>query len=196
MSRLITLLLAVLACSLAQAQSSAPFGLKWGSPLIKANCSSISTELNGLARVCKTTKVPKAVPYAESYALIYSSSGLVKVTALGVDITGDAYGTEGTAVYEKVKAALTKKYGEPSDVYERMFVNLYTESDEFYQCLNYEGCGVMASVWDTPGMSVSVGIVGVARGVGFIKIAYEHTKFNEMLSQRDAMEETALDSGL
>lgn len=58
------------------------------------------------------------------------------------DIENDTYGSEGKEKYENIKTSLRKKYGLPTLKLEVSGLTLWNEPDEFYQCLDYDGCGV------------------------------------------------------
>ena len=61
------------------------------------------------------------------------------------DITNDAFGSKGKEMYDDIKSKLKNKYGEPTENFEFVGLRLYDESDEFYQCLSYDGCGMWTS---------------------------------------------------
>lgn len=116
--------------------------------------------------------------------------GLSKVFVQGENITGDAYGTKGKAQYEKIKSSLVNKYpntdGYQINSYEWVGDKLYKESDEFYECLGYEGCGNYVSFITSSSDNIERGVVsieiaGYRRGVGSIDLIYESEFWSEAL---------------
>ncbi|ORQ01223.1 hypothetical protein B7971_18490, partial [Vibrio cholerae] len=121
--------------------------------------------------------MPKAWSKAENYVAVTYKGRLVKVAAMSTDFTDDIYGLKGKSNYEQVKSLLTKKYGSPSTHYERVGGDLYDDADEFYQCLDYSGCGAYLSIFDYAGGVISVQLKGKRRGEGFLTIGYESPQF-------------------
>ena len=156
-----------------------PFGLNWdmsddnlkehGFTLVKEN----SSEFN----VFTSVSVPKAWSKGNTYLALTYKDQLVKVVALSVDFTNDIYGSEGKEMYNQMKALLTKKYGAPSDHYEYTGRDLYDEADEFYQCLEYSGCGHYVSIFKFSGGIIAIELEGKGRGTGYLTIGYESPGF-------------------
>jgi len=93
----------------------------------------------------------------------------------------DATGTKGIDLYHKLKANLTKRYDEPKS-YEYAGQKLYTGQDEFYQCLQYDGCGAWVSFWNTSdGDFVYINLVGVDKGAGYLILFYESKRWQELV---------------
>ncbi|EGQ9635472.1 hypothetical protein O1D87_003489 [Vibrio cholerae] len=176
---LVGLLLAIVVAG-AQAADTfpEPFGLSWGmseAGLKKLGFTQVS-DANGL-RIFSSVSVPKAWSKAENYVAVTYKGRLVKVAAMSTDFTDDIYGSKGKSNYEQVKSLLTKKYGSPSTHYERVGGDLYDDADEFYQCLDYSGCGAYLSIFDYAGGVISVQLKGKRRGEGFLTIGYESPQF-------------------
>ncbi|EGQ7835363.1 hypothetical protein H9W06_004477 [Vibrio vulnificus] len=176
---LVGLLLTVVAAG-AQAADTfpEPFGLSWGmseAGLKKLGFTQVSN--SGGLRIFSSVSAPKAWSKAENYVAVTYKGKLVKAAALSEDFKNDIYGSEGKSTYEQVKSLLTKKYGSPSTNYERVGGDLYDDADEFYQCLDYSGCGAYLSIFDYAGGVISVQLKGKRRGQGFLTIAYESPQF-------------------
>lgn len=176
---LVGLLLAIVA-AVAQAADTfpEPFGLSWGmseAGLKKLGFTQVS-DSEGL-RVFSSVSAPKAWSKAESYGAVTYKGRLVKAAAVSTDFRDDIYGSKGKSTYEQVKSLLTKKYGSPSTHYERVGGGLYDDADEFYQCLNYSGCGMYLSIFDYAGGVISVQLKGKRRGEGYLTIGYESPQF-------------------
>ena len=80
---------------------------------------------------------------------------------------------------------LSKKYGAPKSSWEQVGLDLYKDSDEFYQCLKYDGCGQYVSLYEYAGGYISLQIKGVSRGKGYLMIGYESPAF---YAAKDAIE--------
>jgi len=166
--------------------SDAPFGLKWGmsSEDLKANGVKIEYKdsKNTTTRYL-ATNLPKTMNNTDVLSLyIDSKHGLVKITWFSTDITDDAYGNKGKIKYTELKELLTNKYGSSKKEYEYIGRSLYKESDEFYQCLNYSGCGMFATVFEDEKSAIVLKIDGTSRGVGYIEIVYEHKLWQDVLT--------------
>ena len=177
------------------AEISAPSAMQWGqsqsdlkrSGLSFSNCKEA---LNGDIEYCEAKGHDKPISFAETYYVYFIKGyGLHKVLVTGKDISSDLYGSDGKASYSKVKNSLQKKYPE-SDGYEYFSCEsignkLYNESDEFYQCLNYEGCGMwymgIMGANDVDLGSFSLQLKGSSRGTGYISLTYESPNWGEYL---------------
>ena len=175
----------------AQAEFPAPFGLTWDMSVseLKAVGFSHTTDSDGFA-MYSSVSVPKAWSKAETYLAMVYKGRLVKVAAVSTDFTGDTYGSEGKKVYGQMKALLTKKYGAPDTSLERIGIKLYDEADEFYQCLEYSGCGYYTSIFSYAGGTIGVQLKGKRRGEGYITIGYESPQFESASAAIERGEES------
>lgn len=156
-----------------------PFGLTWGmseAELQKLGFTQVS-DSDGF-KIFSSVSTPKAWSKAENYVAVTYKGRLVKAAAVSTDFSDDIYGSEGKRNYNQVKELLTKKYGAPSTHYERIGGELYDGSDEFYQCLEYSGCGAYLSIFEFGGGGISVQLKGKRRGEGYLTIAYESPQFS------------------
>tara|TARA_B100000963_G_scaffold360948_1_gene394013 strand:- start:1797 stop:2348 length:552 start_codon:yes stop_codon:yes gene_type:complete len=180
---------------------SAPFGFTWSQT--KGELEALGIEMTceifpdtGI-NSCTTNSSPKRFSQAEKFYLyLVPGKGLQKVMMIGETIEGDSTGSEGKSRYGKLKSALAKKYGEPEN-YERTGLKLYDERDEFYQCLEYDGCGMYASYWSNDQLlgAISVQINGLRRGEGWISLTYESKDWGNLLNEiksKTAAEDEAL----
>jgi len=167
----------------------APMGLTWG-----ASDDDLTSKFGAIKagdqkgyEIFIINKPPITLGNIDSViGITYPKLGLVKVV-LASTISNDAFGTAGSKLYADFKAKLTEKYGKPKS-YEYINKKLYTEADEYYQCLNYEGCGSMISFFkEGQPSNVSLELSGKMRGEGALKISYESNLFSE--SQKSAEKE-------
>ncbi len=156
-----------------------PFGLTW---------NMTETDLRGIGfspatddgdlSILTSVSAPKAWSKAESYFAVTYKGKLVKAGATSVNFTNDIYGSEGKAEFARLKALLTKKYGAPQSSYERIGGKLYDEADEFYQCLEYAGCGAYLATFEMVGGLIGLQLEGKRRGEGYIRLLYESPEFS------------------
>lgn len=167
------------------AEISAPFGFVWGQTKKDIESSGITLvecqEKTGIT-TCQTTNPSKGVSFGETYLLfIDREKGLQKVALLGKTIESDITGSEGKALYEKIKGGLSEKYGKPKS-FEYSGRELYDEYDEFYQCLKYDGCGSWVSFWSpAEGGNSVLELNGLKRGSGFLRLAYESKEWSSII---------------
>jgi hypothetical protein len=173
----------------------APFGLKWGitkealgdAGIIFSECSD-----EGWVEQCRTESVPKNISMGDFYLLLFTKKyGLQKAVMLGKDISGDPNGSSGKDKYAKLKQALKNKY-EKSVSYEWVGRELWGESDEFYQCLDYEGCGSWTTYWtENHEGSIALELKGVNRGEGYIRLSYEGKLWSSAIDEKDEIQEAS-----
>lgn len=187
---IIIILAVLLLCSSTFAETNnGPFGIKWGASVKELKSMGIklkiSSESEGRFTIYTSSKLPKNLSMAEQYVLLFDKQfKLQKVMMISEDITGDVYGSEGKETYSTFKSKLQKKYGAPTVEFERVGMALYDESDEFYQCLAYAGCGRWASVFETSDTTISIELKGKSRGSGCILLTYEGPSWSKAV---DAM---------
>lgn len=178
----------------------APFGFAWGqskSDITSAGVAFTECAIDKDIETCQTSKPIKGVSFGELYALfIHKDKGLHKVIVISKDIKSDSTGAEGKALYSKVKTSLDKKYGS-SRSYEYTGNKLYEENDEFYQCLKYDGCGSWVTFWSLDnGGNALIELKGVARGHGFLRLAYESNVWSQIVDNLRANEQASDEDAL
>jgi hypothetical protein len=162
--------------ALAADGDEALFGLRWGMTPAEVRAIDVTlTKSKGdrNLEIYRTTSLPRNVSDTESYSLMFADGRLVKLWAVGKNIVNDPTGSNGKERFEALRSALTEKYGKPTSNAQTTGNKLYRESDEFYQCLAYSGCGVWASIYETSEKVVSVELKGMSRGTGFLDITAE-----------------------
>ena len=155
---------------------SAPFGLEWG--MSKEKLATMGVKLtpdDAVKDAYLATTLPKNLSDGEEYFLNFKQGfGLVRVGAFTSPFIGDWYGSKGKERYSQLKAAMVNKYGKAKREYEWTGgARIYEDSDQFYECLLYDGCGHWASVWgnDTDG-KIILEITGARPGAGFVTLIY------------------------
>lgn len=195
-------LIGITSAAIADEGYQAPLGLKWGESkesFIKNYNASLADNLQTRMRLYTIGKVPVKVPgFQDFYALVDQKYGLVKIL-IAENISEDAYGNKGTDEYKKLQDILTNKYGKPSVHYEYSGKKVYTEDDEFYQCLAYQGCGTYSSIYKPAGggtIGLEIHSKGRERGQGNIIITYESTLFNQVIREEDSESKNKAEQGL
>jgi len=174
---------------------SAPSEMQWGqsqSDLKRSGLLITECKKSGELEYCLASGHDKAISFAEAYYLYFLPSyGLQKVLVIGKDITGDLYGSEGKTTYNKVKNSLIKKYPEADGYKHSSFEytgsKLYNESDEFYQCLKYDGCGnwttFIGGENDVALGFFTIALKGSSRGAGYLNLTWESQNWGKYLGE-------------
>jgi len=175
-SILISATLAISSIAFAADGDDAMLGFKWGMSVqdVKAAGSRLEKkDTNRSLEIYEVSSVPKPLSDFEIYMLIFADGKLVKISAVGNDISGDPTGIKGKEQFKVLENTMKEKYGDPKHSYKRIGSKLYKEYDEFYQCLAYDGCGTWASIFETKDKSVVLEMNGVRRGTGYLRIVAE-----------------------
>jgi hypothetical protein len=184
----IVLALSVFVCA---QDNNAMFGLKWGMSTQQVKALGISlekksAEWNFSTYVADT--MPKALSFGESYVLIFDDNSLVKMKMVSTDITEDPYGTEGKELFDRAVEMLSKSY-KVEKVFCKSGLELYEDSDEFYECLNYEGCGYWVTGFVGENKSIVAQLEGIRRGTGYLTITAEANIFDKSLEKYKKLKE-------
>ena len=198
--RIVVAALVVFSVSAHSAELEAPLGLQWGQTQKQLKAQGVrfsDCENDKGFTQCIAKNLPKPVSFAEGYVL-YFHSGLQRALISGEVITNDAYGTQGKKQFADLKRRLTAKYGKTSHdaSLEAVGGKLYNDSDEFYQCLAYDGCGFWVATWRIGEAYVSLQLTGLARGKGRVGITYESKDFRRLIRKAKAQQADTDDAGL
>jgi ribosomal protein L18 len=165
----------------------APFGLCWGmtyTELTKAHVTIKAEQQSISLKVITVTSAPVTPPDTDSIGLGFDEArGLVKVIWASKTYKNDPYGLEGKAMYSKLKAILSERFGAPESSLsgETTGVRVFTRADEFYECLGTPGCGIWGTSWNpSQGGFVGIKIEGAGLGQGFVQATYESSAFAEI----------------
>ena len=174
---------------------SAPSEMQWGqsqSDLKRSGLLITECKKSGELEYCLASGHDKAISFAEAYYVYFIPGyGLQKVLVIGKDITGDLYCSEGKTTYNKVKNSLIKKYPEADGYKHSSFEytgsKLYNESDEFYQCLKYDGCGnwttFIGGANDVALGFFIIALKGSSRGAGYLNLTWESQNWGKYLDE-------------
>jgi len=160
----------------ADEKKEAMFGLNWGmtpKEITSLGITLIKVNEEKNFQYYITKSLPKNLSDIENYGLTFSDGKLVKLAAICKEITNDPTGSSGKKRFDVLNKSLQDKYGTPTHKYQGSGGTLFKEYDEFYECLNYAGCGVWACVYNTPTKTISLELKGQSRGTGFIALVVE-----------------------
>lgn len=196
--RIVFIIAVTILSNLADAEVTAPFGLTWGQTQSEIRAMNIQLDCDPPSSrftTCSATTMPSSVSFAEFYGLMFDrDEGLQKAILVGSDITNDVSGAKGKENFNSIRDVLANKYGEWEGI-ETIGNDLYDEYDEFYQCLNYDGCGMWASYWQADaGGFVFLELVGQSRGTGYLKLTYESPSWSNLVD-RASSETSSNDAG-
>jgi hypothetical protein len=170
------IIISALLLNIAYAGGEAAFGLNWGETIESIKNKKVDLSLlaeeDGL-KFYKCSTLPKDISDVLKYYLIFDdSSRLVKITAEFMEIKNDPYGREGKNRFANLDSLLCLKYA-PGKSYQYSGYKLYQESDEFYECLAYEGCGTWIKFYKAENKSAILQLKGIGRGNGFAVLTIE-----------------------
>jgi hypothetical protein len=118
--------------------------------------------------------------------------GLVRAGLWGKTITDDVYGIQGKDQYQQLRKLIVARYNaQPTKEVTASGDKVYRDSDEFYECLAYSGCGLYLAIWEIPPMSVSLELQGVRRGIGFVIMKVEGPNYNAAKDLQDSLASSA-----
>lgn len=129
-------------------QVEAPFGFKWGMRMSHFPVSQLLTvniiPLNDDETMIFSTTVPEGGVGEGSYRFYFVKNKLDRIVFNTFDITGENAVEQSKNVYIKLRDELTKKYGAPIEVDER----IYLESFDFFPCVTNKNCGSWKTTFD------------------------------------------------
>lgn len=175
----IVLNLAYITSSIAQEPIIQPsFGLKWS-----ASIAEIEAQYTVVERDKSTPGLTLLVLTGEQFpsntgnvfALVASEFGLVKVVWNSKNFTDDPFGNEGKEQFDILYLALSKKLGAGQKI-TTIGGSLYDENDEFYECLEYAGCGNWLAFWkgtESDNSAAMLQLKGQRRGEGYLSYGVE-----------------------
>jgi hypothetical protein len=155
------------------------FGLNWNETEaeFKAAFDVSERKVEGDLVILTTSTVNELLPSnTDTLQAIFWNDRLVKFQWTSENFTDDLYGSIGKEAYSRLSKQLTDKLGQGNET-TVVGLDLWDEADEFYQCLNYTGCGAWATIWTNPTESENLAILsleGLNRGVGYLRYGMEH----------------------
>lgn len=179
-----------LSATQASAGGEALFGLTFGMSV--AQVKRLVPDMTmfkgtGHSVIYKAKSMPKNLSDTEEYSLVFVNDKLLKLNSIGNTIKNDADGSKGKARFSTLKKSLDDKYGKATSEGQHTGLKLYQETDEFYQCLAYDGCGIWSAVYEPSGRAVVLQLNGISRGTGWVDIVAESVpEWGDSLKQKAA----------
>ena len=171
--------------SLAYCGNDAMFGLQWSMTTSQIKGMGIhltyDSTVSGISGY-KTDSLPKNHSMAEGYVLYFFKDSLVKILMVGKTIDEDYYGIKGKEIFDQVFDQISSKMTVNRKI-TYIGKKLYDELDEFYQCLDYGGCGAWVAFFTGENQRVQLELLGLKRGEGYLKIVSESFKFGDIVER-------------
>lgn len=176
------------------------FGLRWGMTVAEVKSAGVKltrVELDRNLDTYKAPSMPKNLTDFKSYSMMFANGKLIKMWGISKDIYNDPNGYSGKERFNALKYTLIGKYGKPKLSNQTIGNKLFEDSDEFYQCLSYSGCGQWAVVFETIDKTVGIELKGLSRGTGYLDITAEAIpQFSQALKEyefkKDSSDKDAL----
>ena len=175
---------------------AAPFGLEWG--LTKEKLAEMGVKLTLLypdTEFYEAKNLPKNLSDADRNFLRFKQGfGLIEISAITKDITGDLDGSKGKERYRQLKMAIVNKYGKPNKEVERIGgTDVYKDKNHFYQCLHSDGCGFWVSLWGskTDGY-IALSIETAWGNEGYVSLSYKSAALH-IAAEQEAEEQIRSD---
>jgi len=157
------------------------FGFSWGANFadVRKSYPNATVEKDGDLTVLRIVGAssPNLPSDTDFLSLLFTDKfGLIKQFWTSTNFAGDIYGSEGKEKFETLYEALSRRLGEGRE-FQYVGAELYRESDEFYECLGYEGCGAWVVFWRGTESDESIATLqleGVSRGNGYLAYSVEH----------------------
>jgi len=160
-------------------------GLAWGQTQksLSAKKYTLTNCLtNKKITACDVTQHVEGIAHDMMYILFFEANdGLQKLQMPIRYIEDDPTGEKGIDLYAQLKEAMKEKYGEPKS-YEYVGKKLYTGAKEFYQCLQYKGCGTWSSFWSLPNDDFAyISLIGAEKESAYLVLFYESKRWQEIV---------------
>jgi hypothetical protein len=114
------------------------------------------------------------------------SSGIAKVMALSKDLTTNVYGEAVKQKFDEVKAALNKKYGDPTNTFDFLGDgSVWTEPTEWMMGLA-KGERTLSAFWATANNArISLEASAAAEESGYLIVQYEYSNYETWLAEHN-----------
>jgi hypothetical protein len=140
------------------------------------------------------TTAPKPHSSFDKYVLYISpKGGLLKVLAIGKDISTDAYGLELQQAYASIVEGVSKKYGPPTNSFDYHKGDLFKDADQWMMAL-YDKDRTLESFWDITRpinnvTEIKVEAKATGRDTGFVNYVVEFVGWDQYVDERKASQD-------
>ena len=200
-SWLMVVLMVVLFPALAHGEESNKkiLGLEFGQTVAQVEAKGVvlkkhQEDKSGFV-VYVASDIPSPVPGFELYALTFFDSLLVHVKLIGKNINNDAYGIAAKAAFDKLFVSLKKKYKVTREMMQ-VGAKLYKDPGEFFECLNYPGCGMWAVIMEGDGRSLILELKGNKRASGYLSLTIEGPSFDAAIAVSERRKSAVMEDAL
>lgn len=171
--------------ALAQSPGKAPLGLEWG--LSQDDTKKLGVELgsgsdDSFGKGAALTKVPQAIGDAE---VVFGSFGyndkLFRIVIISKPFANDPFGNGVIGRYSALQGILSEKYGKPAQTH-RLGDSIYAEQRYFVSGIQ-SGRTFWYSNYNTPELSIQLGIIADDQSTARWKIIYENKPLNAQFEQ-------------
>jgi len=169
-----------------------PFGLRMGMTVRQLQRATGAVADSGLPGMYSSFRVPRSNPFINDYTFFVApSTGLCAVSASGIPVRTDSYGTELRARFDFIQEALDQKYGPHKTVDELRKGSLWGDSHDWMMALFLKD-RVLRSGWlvaETNGNpSAPVRFVALKAQAknslsGFVHVSYQFSNFDKCLKE-------------
>ncbi|WP_155914538.1 hypothetical protein [Asticcacaulis sp. AC460] len=180
----------------ATAAFAGPFGIKMGAQVkdlkvVEKHDMSAPWEAYSIS-------VPQPNSEFESYMIVLTpQTGVCKVLAIGKTYEDDRYGTSVRSAYDKLKSALSQKYGQPKDYDFLSSGALWKDSEDFAASLD-KNERTLASFWSVPLdasneiADIQLSAEGASLSDTYISLSYELRNFDQCVKLKDSTDNNGL----
>jgi len=159
-------------------RNPAMFGLDWGMTppqVLDLGIRLTYEQSDRNFEIYSTSSLPQNLKGSEDYKLLFDDTrGLVKIGMICRNIIDDPEGMKGKARFEMLASILERQYKEDKSAgLQASGLRVYKLPNEFYECLEYEGCGTWHKLFRGSNKVILLILKGIKHGIGFIELAVE-----------------------
>jgi hypothetical protein len=175
------------------AARTGPFGLQMGMTEAELRTAVPGIEPGKEPAMLVARSVPKAHSAFDSYLFtLTKSTGLCKVTGVGVDIEMNSFGSQINSAFKSIEEALVEKYGAVADRYDYLQSgSIWNEPEDWAMAL-YKEERRLASVWTFSPARTEDGLQAIllkasalSPSKGYVSLFYEFSNFDQCLKERN-----------
>lgn len=190
MKRFITSTAAACALVLPAVSHAGAFGIDMGMPLSKLKVLE-TVETHGQVSIVTVTAPTPNGEFSDYMVIASPSTGVCKVSALGVIHKADNDGTITKAAYAQLKSALTSKYGASKDADYLKDGSPWTGRDDWSSSI-YQKDRVLSAFWDNAKTlprdlaNITLNVKADGPSNPYVTLTYEFSNFPSCLQQMNA----------
>jgi len=172
-----------------------PFGFHYGSTkadVIKQLGNASVTNVSKDGTSVSFTTAPNPHPDFEKYVLFFSpTKGLLKIVAIGKDITTGDDGSELRQAFNRLRKSLDTKYGKSQGLDNCKDDGAACESRFFMMELKSKNRNLFA-IWQAEGTGITLDAYALRINVGYVTLSYEFPGWSEFVDARNTKKDSVL----